>query len=109
MISQEEEYHQKQFEGTVPSACYDQVFIVDNIINSMNAIVVSAPSSKEAYAMAVNNFIICRDGEIERSRRIKQSKFCRCNDEKDAKAQFVNPYNAALECTYPSCLDPNPN
>ena len=83
--------------------------MIYNIINSMNAIVISEPTAAQAYSTAINNFIMARDGEIIRSNNLKNSKFCRFRDEMDAKAQITDPYGTDLECTYPDCMNSDPD
>jgi hypothetical protein len=116
---QEEEYHDKQWEGKVPSQCYENTYVVDSIIYNMNKNRSETVklTKEEAVVAGEQLFLFCTLNEINRSNKMKDGRYCRCADEFDVKTFLNKIYLTSFFCTYETpCngnddnwMDPDPD
>jgi len=101
MIVNEELHHQKQFEGTVPFSCFDDLYNVDKVMADIQLHYIKASSQELATQMATQVIEDAIQNEYDRGSIIIKTN--RCKAEVDAKTAAGSSYKLALPCRYPQC------
>jgi hypothetical protein len=104
MVSDEENYHKGQIEGTNGETCKD-LWDAGKVWTAINGTTYNGPSRDDAIRLASDAFIAAVRAENTRSGNLLaypgQAK--RCTAEKEAKAAVGTSHRFVMKCAYPAC------
>lgn len=102
IVLREEEYHDLQNRGIEPTVCFEKLYVVDSIFNSINRRKSELIQLTEQEAKIAANALYseCLDNEIIRSENLHKSLPCWCDIEYKAKTQFGDLFFGAWNCRY---------
>jgi len=101
MTLDEEEYHAKQINGTVPCKCIENLFDANKIINYVNQGTFTGNTEPEAIAKARDFFSSYKIQVLFEDAAILQAANCKV--EYEAKTAVGANYISSFKCTYPNC------